>query len=381
MSIISSTHTTERGKPAVWEDYEPSINKDGGSVTIVTKPDGTKPRAAAFGDKGSWRGHHALVPVEVGYFIIHVHATDGVMNSASVFRVDETATTDVDGEEFSATITMTKVASFLGKWIEPLEPMLDNAIEVAVRKATAYNPREVTYVDESALQEDNVQRTQREADEARQDVERAKLRLDKARRDLSMARTRARMAVANARAEKASSEAMPRLLPRLNTLRDKLSVLNLLCPDSDVFIPGITVHSSYFTFSDHGCMGYTEKNILFVEERIQLLANDLIKKLEAQIARAMFQPLFEMYIPYVKELGMTLGFETWAANLYTSATPDKVSIPYSTDGLAILTSHLNDGEEYGQELPDGRHSFTDSPELANMRATTQCLRAVFGTKN
>lgn len=139
MSELIKIYTTGRGDPAVWETG--GWLRYDGSATIITKADGSKPRAAAVRIRRGYMfgNRHALVPVHEGYYIIDASIVN-YSRSVVIRRIVSIVVKNINGKKFEATAEMEVVNTFYrGKWDEPLDAKLKDAVEVAIRKASIYH--------------------------------------------------------------------------------------------------------------------------------------------------------------------------------------------------------------------------------------------------
>lgn len=130
MSFVKEIERSKKGIPCMWECGGGYSNT--GSATIIAGKDGEKKAPLYIRQRGPLAcAHHALIPVDVGDFIITTNHHRGDFETR-IYRVEEiqaeTATCSIIGE-YSR-----------GEWDEE-HHFLIHAVEAAHKKATCYHCR------------------------------------------------------------------------------------------------------------------------------------------------------------------------------------------------------------------------------------------------
>ena len=330
MSKSITIDTTKRGLPAVWESGGGYTSK--GGAVVITKPDGSKPRAVYVRRGGHLAsGDHALVVVREGYYLVRVGISRGDRSSGSIEQIVETSVKDIYGERFEASATVKVVNTFSeGSWDKPLDAKLEAAVEAAFRKASIYHCRSAVYIDASERKPESAEaRRRREAEMARQDAARAKLRADKAAAD----------AKAKAEAEAASRAALPALMPRLSTLVDRIVAVRAADPNTSY--SELQLGDSRFSF------GWGLKDVLYTDANLttaERTVSDWEEQLAKRQQREAMIPQFETFGPRVEALGLTLDFGQEKVN-WSGESSWYGGFTYDQEGLAAFESDLVRKEE------------------------------------
>ena len=132
------------GLPCMWESG--GGLSSGGSATIITKRDGSKPQSIFIPRSGHLAcGEHALVPVHPGYGVVNVRVSHGNLEGGTIGVIHEIT-------DESATVEV--VASFrLGEWDSPVPTSVKPALEAAVAKASCRHCRSVYWAEEPRRKE------------------------------------------------------------------------------------------------------------------------------------------------------------------------------------------------------------------------------------
>lgn len=135
---------TRRGFPSLWEAGGGYTNT--GEATIIVGRDGQPKKAVYIKKRGHLaNGKHALIPIEVGDYIIFAnhHRRD--------FEIEIYKIEDFEGETAGETVVVEQVNHFsMGEWNAELPAFLKAAVEAAVEKATCYHCREPHFAKEPA---------------------------------------------------------------------------------------------------------------------------------------------------------------------------------------------------------------------------------------
>ena len=184
MSTIINIEATEFGRPALWE--ERTEQRDGTKkTTVITKPDGSKPRAAFISEVCECANErHALIPIDKNFFIIRVEARNSRLRNAKVLRVIDVLVNDLtDRYEAIAEVAVVNQLANYGDWDDELPAKLHPAINAAIRKALMEGDAVpgAIYIDRTPRPETSQQRLEREIEEAWRDR-----RLEKARQKVEL---------------------------------------------------------------------------------------------------------------------------------------------------------------------------------------------------
>jgi len=319
--------TTKRGIPAIWESGGGMTS--GGSATIVTKRDGSKPRAIYTPRGGHLScGQHALIAVHEGFYIVYAGVSRGTRSSASIELIISTSVKDIDGERWEATAEVEEINSFSqGEWDKPLDEKFSPAVEAAFSKAGSYHCRSAYYIDYSEKSEvSEADKKKRDEEIRRQDENRARLRKEKADRE----------AIERAEAEVASKVAKESELgARIEAANLRLSVLGQKL-----------VELGESTFTWHGAPQlYTEKDVSWIEHNVTHWENEKTEKERKRLARELFQPKFEVFKPRAEAIGFSIDFTDDRVKLGS----DHYGQAYSEEGLSAFTASLDQKEREAAE--------------------------------
>ena len=145
MTATVLLETTRSGRTALWESGGGMTNT--GRATIIAGPKGERLRPYYIRRRGHLAGgHHALMPIFPGHFIINAHHHRGDFE-ISVLRV--TAIGERNGSLYAEVEQVTDFSK--GEWLkDPAEiaPHLPEAIEAAKKKALSYHCRTPYYIKE-----------------------------------------------------------------------------------------------------------------------------------------------------------------------------------------------------------------------------------------
>lgn len=124
------------GIPCLWEEGGEASNT--GSATIIAGAEGQALNPVYIKRKGHLsNGQHALISVEVGYYIIEVWQQRGD------FEINIYQVKDVKGEE----ATVEEVATFnMNEWNKPVHAFLGDAIKASKEKAMCYHCKEPYFI-------------------------------------------------------------------------------------------------------------------------------------------------------------------------------------------------------------------------------------------
>jgi len=127
---------TKKGYPALWECGGGFTNT--GEATIITSPSGGPKRAIYIRNRGHLaNSYHALIPVEVGDYIIVAdhHRNDFEIG---IFEI----------QDFEEEAAVTKRVNYFsgGEWDAELPAYLEQAVHTAMHKATCYHCREPHFI-------------------------------------------------------------------------------------------------------------------------------------------------------------------------------------------------------------------------------------------
>lgn len=146
---------------------------------------------------------------------------------------------------------------------------------------------------------------------------------------------------AKAEVEAASRAAKTGFMPRLEAAQTRLEALRSSNPStsySKLELDGET----HFVFG-WGDKLYTEDNVVHVERNVAYWEEQVVEKLRKQMARAEFQPQFEVFTLRVENLGLTLSFGeekvSWEGGSYYGG------FTYNQEGLASFKADLTRKEE------------------------------------
>ena len=123
---------TKKSYPALWECGGGFTNT--GEATIIASPSGGPKRAIYIRNRGPLaNAHHALIPIEVGDYIIFAnhHREDFEIELYKVVDFEENVAIVELEHEFSR-----------GEWNEEPPAELEQAVHTAMHKATCYHCRE-----------------------------------------------------------------------------------------------------------------------------------------------------------------------------------------------------------------------------------------------
>ena len=126
---------TKKGYPALWECGGGFTNT--GEATIIASSSGGPKKAIYIRRRGSLaNAHHALIPVEVGDYIIEAnhHREDFEIQ---IFRI---LSFEVKEAETYAVVEKANCFS-MGEWDKELPAHLEQAVHTAMHKATCYHCR------------------------------------------------------------------------------------------------------------------------------------------------------------------------------------------------------------------------------------------------
>ena len=133
---------TKRGFPALWERGGGYTNT--GEATIIASPSGGPKKAIYIRSRGPLANErHALIPIEVGDYIIEAnhHRRDFVIE---IFRI-----VDFEIKEEDTYAIVEQVYEFsMGEWDAELPMFLEGAVQAAIEKATCYHCREPHFIAE-----------------------------------------------------------------------------------------------------------------------------------------------------------------------------------------------------------------------------------------
>jgi hypothetical protein len=320
-------NTTKRGIPAIWESGGGMTS--GGSATIITKKDGSKPQAIYTPRGGHLScGEHALVAVHEGFYTVNAGISRGVRSSATIERIISTSVKDIDGEKWEATAEVETVNTFsCGEWDKPLDEKFVPAVEAAFSKAGSHHCRSAYYIDYSEKSEvSEADKKRRNEEMHRQDDERAKLRQAKADRE----------AKAKAEAEALSKAAKEvGLGARIEAANLRLSALGQRF---------VVLGESTFTW--HGAPQlYTDKDVSWIENNVAHWENEKVEKERKRLAREAFQPKFEVFNPRVEAIGLSVEFTDENVRLGN----DNCQV-YSEEGLSSFVTNLDQKEREAAEV-------------------------------
>ena len=127
---------TKKGFPALWECGGGYTNT--GEATIIASPSGGPKKAIYIRSRGPLANErHALIPIEVGDYIIEAnhHRRDFVIEIFRIvdFEIKEEDTYAIVEQEFEFS---------MGEWDKEPPAYLEAAIQAAKEKATCYHCRE-----------------------------------------------------------------------------------------------------------------------------------------------------------------------------------------------------------------------------------------------
>jgi len=129
---------TKKGYPAFWESGGGYTNT--GEATIIANKDGQPKKALYVRGRGELAcGHHALVILEVGDYIIKASHHRGDFE-IQIYEILELKT-----EETIAVIEQINCFSW-GEWDAELPAYLEDAVQAIMEKATCYHCREPHYI-------------------------------------------------------------------------------------------------------------------------------------------------------------------------------------------------------------------------------------------
>ena len=129
---------TKKGYPALWECGGGFTNT--GEATIIASPSGGPKRAIYIRNRGQLaNAHHALIPIEVGDYIIFAnhHREDFEIELYKVVDFEEDVAIVKLEHEFSR-----------GEWGKEPPAYLEQAVHTAMFKATCYHCREPHFIAE-----------------------------------------------------------------------------------------------------------------------------------------------------------------------------------------------------------------------------------------
>lgn len=317
-----SIETTKRGIPALWESGGGMTS--GGSATIITKRDGTKPRAVYVRRGGHLAcGQHALVAVHEGFYIVHAGVSRGARSYGTIERIVSVTVKDIDGEKWEATAEVETVNKFSrGEWDTPLDEKFVPAVEAAFQKAGTYHCRGAYFIDYAEKSvESEADKSRLEVEMKRQDEERAALRKAKADRE-----ARAKEEVEGA--SKAAKEAG--LGIRLDELNIRLTALGReLVEQGEV--------SFKWGWQNHL---YNEQNVVSFEGHVAQLESQKTEHERQRLAREAFQPKFEVLKPRAEAISLSIEFTDDRVKL----SGDYYGQAYSEEGLAAFCVSLDQKE-------------------------------------
>lgn len=126
---------TKKGYPAMWESGGGFTNT--GEATIIADKDGQPKKAIYVRNRGQLANlHHALVILEVGDYIVEAdhHREDFEIEILKVLGFE-------DKEEETYAIVKQENYFSSGEWDTELPDFLEDAVHVAMEKATCYHCR------------------------------------------------------------------------------------------------------------------------------------------------------------------------------------------------------------------------------------------------
>lgn len=340
---------TKRGFPAMWETGGGLTS--GGSAMLITKRDGSKPRAVFVKTSGHRSGGpHALICVHEGFYLVYASVARGVRSSARIERIVSTSVKDIDGEKWEASAEVEVINTFgRGEWDAPVETKLEEAVETAFKKASIYHCRSAMYIDASERPAPSAtDRKKRDQAIARQNAERAAKRQAKAERE---AREKAE-AEAASKAAKAAG-----LGDRLEALQPRLAVIRANNPNTGY--GELKLDEAYFSLG-WGQKLYTEENVASVERSVANWEEQSAERMHKQKARDQFQPQFEAFASRVEALGLSLDFGIDSVECHLSYSDGDVTFycnyfEYNEESLhdfGVFLSHVE--QEVAQKAEKAR---------------------------
>ncbi len=330
---------TKRGFPAMWETGGGLTS--GGSAMLVTKRDGSKPRAVFVKTRGHRSGGpHALICVHEGYYLVYAGVARGARHSARIERIVKTSVKDVDGEKWEASVEVEAINTFSqGEWDRPVDSKLEAAVEVAFKKASIYHCRSAMYIDTSGRPKlSAADRMKQNEATVRQNAEREAKRQAKAERE---AREKAETEAASQAAKESG------LGDRLMALQSRLEVLRTNNPNTNY--GELKLDEAYFSLGWSQKL-YTEENVAQVERNVTHWEEESAERLRKQQLKDEFQPQFEVYASRVEALSLEWKFEMTEVVCpiaYETATGSRYvsRFVYSPEGLESFETELTFMEE------------------------------------
>jgi len=143
---------TKKGYPAFWESGGGSTNTGTGEATIIAGKDGQPKKAIYVRRRGHLaNGEHALIPIEVGdYIIVAFHYREDFQ--ITIYRVTDFE--KVDGEMYAIVEFVNgkydmehMICYGMDEWDAPLPAFLEAAVQAAMEKATCYHCREPHFIE------------------------------------------------------------------------------------------------------------------------------------------------------------------------------------------------------------------------------------------